>query len=497
LSRLRTRLEALWNKTTERTKLTITERILFCVLCVFELFYRIVFYLVNNYKRAFGNKRSSFFRVIGVGNLSVGGTGKSVFVQFLVRELGAGQCAIALRGYKSSAERSGKSFLVSDGKQLFGDVATAGDEAFMLVQLLHVPVVVGKNRAASCALLEGWYKDFTPRDAHMMGSSGQRFQNDLSTKSYQANSQKISVFKTLFKRRGLISPLSRGAGVAGVSRDKAGVRYLILDDAYQHHTLKKDLEILLLDARHPFENGHCLPAGRLREKDYTRANVIVLTHADVVSEQERERIKTAMLPLFDRHKIFCGKHVIDGIYYGNDPSRRSLHELLGATGSQQSGNPIFIRQDLEEMNYQQSANSVSIQQELKNNIKKVSDSRLPEEVRSTVSRGMLVFAGIGSFSNFVHTVQNQGIEVAHTIDYHDHHAYTKQDLEAIAHILQTQNLEAAITTSKDWCKIEPLMKKYDLHIPVYVLHVKFEFLSMREYDLFMSIIGEGKEWTLK
>jgi len=403
-------LDTIWYKTTARVSLTVPEKIFFYVLCFFELFYRAIFFVITIFKRALvHNKRTSFFYVISVGNLSVGGTGKSVFVQFLVHALQkralalrneamkwtsvsngslAKSCAIALRGYKSKLEKTGESFLVHDGITSYYDVTETGDEAYMLAQNLQVPIVIGPNRAKSCDVLEKFYKNIGAQEKS----------------------------------------------------------YLILDDAYRHTTLKKNLEILLLDARHPFENNHCLPAGRLREKDYTRADIIILTHADAITTQALDDIKKNKLKKFDQTKIFSGKHVTQGIYYHNQNSNKN------APGSTINFSDVYA-----------------------GNIKKQ----------------VLVFAGIGSFSNFVHTVKqskiNPEIIISQTIEYQDHHAYTKNDLEKIIQVLEINKLDCAITTSKDWCKLEPIINQHNLTIPIYVLRVGFEFLSTREYDNFMRV----------
>jgi len=426
-------LENIWNKTTARTRLTRTEKLFFWILCFSELFYRSIFYLINNFKRALACKRSSFFYVISVGNLSVGGTGKSVFVQFLVHVLdnktGNKNCAVILRGYKSKLEKTGNSFLVSDGNTIFYDVTQAGDEALMLAHNVHVPIVIGPNRAKSCEILEAWY---------------------------ESNGAQLSP-----KRTGRVAV--RPDGGPEVRVEGAERHYLILDDAYQHHTLKKNLEILLLDARHPFENNHCLPAGRLREKDYSRADIIILTHADTIDSQALERIKKEKFTLFDQTKIFSGKHVVQGIYYHNDEKSSAWFET-----SRCSSSPRALLKS-----------SLALRSVL-------SESKDASRMGASSTKA-LVFAGIGSFSNFVYTVEESGFIISQTIEYQDHYSYTKQDLEKIIDILQEHKLTIAITTSKDWCKLEPILKQYDLQIPIYVLRVGFEFLSPREYDDFMKV----------
>ena len=168
--------------------------------------------------------------VISLGNITVGGTGKTPTAQRLarqIREMGY-KVVILNRGYR--AKWKGKVGIVSDGTQLYMDASEAGDEAFMLAKHLpEVPVLIGPERA-----ITGAYA--------------------------------IEHF---------------GAEVA------------ILDDGYQHWQLDRDMDILLVDAVNVFGNGHMLPRGTLREPvtHIDRAQVCLLTKVDQASEQSRAYIK--------------------------------------------------------------------------------------------------------------------------------------------------------------------------------------------------------------
>jgi tetraacyldisaccharide 4'-kinase len=65
-----------------------------------------------------------------------------------------------------------------------------------------------------------------------------------------------------------------------------GADYVLLDDGFQHRRLHRDLDVVCLDARLPFGNGQCLPAGDLREfrSGLRRAGLVLLTRAGVLSE---------------------------------------------------------------------------------------------------------------------------------------------------------------------------------------------------------------------
>ncbi len=139
--------------------------------------------------------------VISVGNLSVGGTGKTPLVRMLAEELrerGA-KAGIVSRGYKRTSK---KMLLVHDGSNLLTDAGEAGDEPFLLArQLQNVPIVVDSERERGIRKL-------------------------LETNS---------------------------------------VDVILLDDGYQHRRVARDVDLLLVNSRAPLWHYRMLPAGRLRE----------------------------------------------------------------------------------------------------------------------------------------------------------------------------------------------------------------------------------------
>ena len=380
----------LWEKSAEKKRLTFFEKIFFLILCFFEKFYCIIFFIAQTFSKKNGNKIVPNLKVISVGNLSAGGTGKSVFVGFLVQILGNTHCAIISRGY-GGRRSSDKSLLVSDGQNYFCTPDICGDEPYMLAQSLHVPVIVGKNRYESCLLLHESFET-----------------------SKNGTSKKIA----------------------------------ILDDGYQNHQLKKDFEIVLVDARSPFGNGHCLPAGNLREKDYSRADVIILTHADEIniSEENSEtvfsdeavlfekisKIKTKFFPKFDQSKILCGKHKPAGLF-------------------------LFDEQQVELHDYK--------------------------------NKKFLVLAAIGSFSGFTQSLKNFGIQIDQVLQFPDHHNYSEEDVILIFDTVKKYGLSGVITTQKDWAKLSFLMGKNENKLEVLVFRIKFEFLTKDEEVLFKKYLN--------
>lgn len=185
--------------------------------------------------------------VISVGNLTVGGTGKTPVVEMLARELQAGgrRVAILSRGYKSVPRplllrlwdrlfKKKAAFLprvVSDGGSLFLDSRSAGDEPFMLANNLRdVVVLVDRDRVKS----------------------------------------------------GLYAVEQFGADV------------LLLDDGLQYVRMRHAVEIVLIDSQAPFGNEYMLPRGTLREppENLRRATHIFLTKcASENNEALVERIR--------------------------------------------------------------------------------------------------------------------------------------------------------------------------------------------------------------
>lgn len=155
--------------------------------------------------------------VVSVGNLTLGGTGKTPMVAFLARYfLSRGKrVAVLSRGYGGSCH--GTTHIVSDGREIALSAAEAGDEPYLLAATMPgLMVVIGPDRYRAGKLAE------------------ERLQPDI----------------------------------------------FILDDGFQHQRLRRDLDILLLDCEKPYgKNGLIFPAGQLREPPSAarRADIVIHT----------------------------------------------------------------------------------------------------------------------------------------------------------------------------------------------------------------------------
>jgi tetraacyldisaccharide 4'-kinase len=169
--------------------------------------------------------------VVSVGNLAVGGAGKTPVTIALARRLQARGRAVAVlsRGY--GAERAGER-VVSDGATLLLGAAEGGDEPVLVARRLPgVRVLCGPRRAALAA-----------------------------------------------------------RAVAALGADA-----LLLDDGFQHLALARDLDVVVLDAANPAGNGHLLPAGPNREPAaaLSRAGLVWLSRADQAAPAELARWREA------------------------------------------------------------------------------------------------------------------------------------------------------------------------------------------------------------
>lgn len=162
------------------------------------------------YQRGWLSSYSAPVPVIVVGNLTVGGTGKTPLVLWLVEHLRARghRPGIALRGYlgrRSGATQDDDAGQQSGQRPLLvlsdSDPRRVGDEPVLLAQRAHCPVMVGSDRVAAATALAGEY----------------------------------------------------------------GCDLVVTDDGLQHYRLQRQLEILVVDAERQFGNRRCLPAGPLRE----------------------------------------------------------------------------------------------------------------------------------------------------------------------------------------------------------------------------------------
>ena len=180
--------------------------------------------------------------VISVGNITVGGSGKTPFTIFLAKFLQENGLSVVVshRGYKGEYENTIK--LISQNKEQKLMAKYAGDEAQVLLRNLpQTPIIIGKNRKEAVKLAE---KKFKPD-------------------------------------------------------------FIILDDSFQHLKLEHDYDFLLFKADDPLGNGAVLPAGRLREpiSSLAYADFFVFNNAGELNKIPAKIAKFSKPIIYSSYKI--------------------------------------------------------------------------------------------------------------------------------------------------------------------------------------------------
>ncbi len=283
--------------------------------------------------------------VVSVGNITVGGTGKTPLILYLADRLRRARYrpAVVSRGYGGTAQAGGAVVSDGDGERASLDVAKAGDEPFLMARRLKtVPVVVG-------------------RDRHRAGTIAvDRFSPDL----------------------------------------------ILLDDGFQHLRLRRNLDIVLADARRPLGNGYLLPRGPLREP----ATALSRAHGAVLTRCDRADDGGAGAEATLRRFLPAGAPVFRSVHH---PVIRSLHR--GTAGA-----------------FPTSPNSFEIQ-----------------ILMASPDRGTLVFSGIADNAEVERSAVALGATVVGRVGFPDHHAYTADDISKVVEAARKAGAEILLTTEKD------------------------------------------------
>lgn len=309
--------------------------------------------------------------VISIGNVTVGGTGKTPMTQRVcefLTERGLKVCVLN-RGYRGGNEHSVA--VVSDTRRVLLDAQAAGDEAHLLARMLPgVPVLVGKDRRLSGALA---WEEFRP---------------DV----------------------------------------------IVLDDGMQFYQLHRDLDIALVDASHPFDNGWTFPRGLLREppSHLRRAGCIVLTNADKVPAETLETLRQQVKRLAPKAAVFTAQYAAERL--------RPLDRSKNSPGEQ--------------------------------------------PVEWLMGRRVVSFCAVGNPQSFEAQLERSGAELVQRVRFPDHHAPTMGEMNQVIEDACAQHAEAIIVTEKDAVKLPPLGRP----IPFFALPVRLRTNGTEEEAAFFARI---------
>lgn len=206
---------------------------------------------------------------------------------------------------------------------------------------------------------------------------------------------------------------------AQIAIDELETQLIVLDDAFQHRQIVRDLDIVLLDALEPFGYEHLLPRGTLREpiSGLRRADVVVLTRAEMLSADERQKI---------RQRVMAYRQDVVWAEASHAPQA-----LLSSSGE-------------------------------------------TSPIASLAGQRVAAFCGIGNPAGFRHTIAACGYELVDLREFPDHHLYTAEDVNSLTEWAARLDVVAVLCTCKDLVKLSlPRLSRHPLH----ALSIGIDFLS--------------------
>ena len=325
-------------------------RVIKYILFPLALFYwGVIFWRNLFYSTGFFISKKLPTKVISVGNITTGGTGKTPAVIFLTKALSNKgiKCAILSRGY---GRKTAGTQLVTDGKTPILDWQNFGDEPCLMANLLPgTPIVVDSKRHRGGMFLV------------------EKFKPDI----------------------------------------------IILDDAFQHRSIERDLDIVLINSKDKKSDHRLLPYGALREplSSLNRANILIFTKTNLIEPTEllKSLAKSTKKPVF--------------------LSTLETQNLISYDGK-----------------------ALSIKKGIK----------------------AIALSAIADTSGFIATLEQSEIEIVKKFNFVDHHSYKQSDIDKIARQAQRLNTEIIITTEKDMIKLASL--KFE-GIKIYSIKVSFSLMA--------------------
>jgi tetraacyldisaccharide 4'-kinase len=318
------------------------------------------------YRRGLLKTHRTDAAVISVGNLAAGGTGKTPCVEAICRLLLQEGLRPAVLSRGYRGSLRGRAAVVSDGERVLLDPGEAGDEPVLLARRLPgVPVLVGGDRRVTA---------------------------DLAVARF-------------------------------------GAQVVVLDDGFQHLRLARDLDVVLLDARHPFGNGHCLPRGLLRESPSAlgAADLVLLTRTRRAESQRTEAVRDSVRRYSRAVPVLPTAHAPLAVVDLRDGSVSPLETLRGLK--------------------------------------------------------VLAFAGIGTPEAFFHELNELGARVLEAVPFPDHHRYSPEDLRQLENWARLMNAQAMVTTEKDAVRLQA-------HPPLEprALALRIEMAVQEDADVFRRVV---------
>ena len=192
-----------------------------------------------------------------------------------------------------------------------------------------------------------------------------------------------------------------------------GFELVIADDAFQHKSMRRDSDIVLIDCLCPFGSGKVIPAGMMREqlKALSRADIVVLTKSDQIVPEMLENLREQVSKYVAPEKIFTSGMNHDGWI------------LFNTNVNPKKGDKVFA------------------------------------------------FSAIGSPESFTNTLKNLDLNIAGSKTFKDHHTYSSKDLEKLHEAAMAKHVDFITCTEKDLYNF-PEIGKWKFDTPLAVPRVK-------------------------
>ncbi|MBF0504574.1 MAG: tetraacyldisaccharide 4'-kinase [Candidatus Omnitrophica bacterium] len=226
------------------------------------------------------------------------------------------------------------------------------------------------------------------------------YKSVILTRGYMASGAKDSDEADMFNEQIPYIPVLKGADRVANIKKSLGVLpvdVFICDDAFQHWPLRRDLNIVTIDAVNPFGRGYLLPAGILREglSALKRADVIVLTKTDGTNNVQALSAKLK--------KINARALIVESLHKGGDAV-----DVFGKDA-------------------------------------------LPVDFLKNIP--VAGFCAIGDPVSFVSELKNSGARIMGVFTYRDHHIYHQKDIQGMVDFCRAQTVPILVTTHKDAVKL--------------------------------------------
>jgi len=321
------------------------------------------------YRNKIIKKKEADVPVVSIGNITTGGTGKTPFTAFLAEQLRSKYKIAIISRGYGAAAEVEEPFLIKDEEKLYADAVQAGDELFMLARSYDHVIFI---------------------------RSANRYQG---TKLAQAK----------------------------------GADLILLDDGFQHYQLKRNADIVLIDAEKPFSNKKVLPAGLLREPfaALKRADIFLLNRCENVDLNRTKELENSL-------NILCPEN--QGVFRAE-----TRLESCFSVASQKRKDLDFLKE------------------------KKV-----------------FAFSGIGSPEAFEKSIEDTGAEVVSYRIFKDHYNYQKEDLLTLLDQYSASQADLILTTEKDAVKLFDYADMIG-DLPFYYLKISLE---IKEQQQLLEIIEE-------